>query len=131
MKEEGWKANLLLPEYHLVTFTWGNAPAIDRERGLVVIKPSGVAYADIRPEDMAVVELGGRQVEGKCRPSSDTPTHLALYQGFPNTGGVVHTHSRWANTVAQRGEGIPAIGTTHADDFYGTVPCTRPRRRRL
>lgn len=126
LKEEVWNANLQLPAYHLVTLTWGNVSGIDRTQGLMVIKPSGVAYTAMRPEDMAVVDLEGRQVEGRFRPSSDTPTHLALYQGFPDIGGIVHTHSRWATVFAQQGRGIPATGTTHADDFYGPVPCTRP-----
>ena len=120
------EANLLLPEYGLVTFTWGNVSGIDRENGLVVIKPSGVPYKGMTPEDMVVVDLGGRVVEGKWKPSSDTPTHLELYKAFPACGGIVHTHSRWATTFAQAGRPIPAMGTTQADCFHGDIPCTRP-----
>ncbi|MBO4425672.1 MAG: L-ribulose-5-phosphate 4-epimerase [Clostridiales bacterium] len=118
-------ANLLLPEYDLVTFTWGNVSAIDRESGLVVIKPSGVEYDEMSADDMVVVDLDGNVVEGKYKPSSDTPTHVALYKAFPEVGGIVHTHSRWATSFAQAGCGIPAYGTTHADTFYGEIPCTR------
>ena len=119
------KANLELPRYGLVTFTWGNVSAIDRETGLVVIKPSGVAYDGMQPEDMVVVDLDGKVVEGKYKPSSDTPTHVALYKAFPAIGGIVHTHSRWATTFAQAKMGVPALGTTHGDYFYGEIPCTR------
>lgn len=119
------EANVLLPVYKLVTFTWGNVSAIDRESGLVVIKPSGVSYDNMTPEDMVVVDLDGKVVEGKWRPSSDTPTHLELYKAFPKCGGIVHTHSRWATTFAQAGMDIPAMGTTHGDYFYGDIPCTR------
>ena len=126
LKEQVCRANLLLPEYGLVTFTWGNASGIDREAGLVVIKPSGVPYAGMGPEDMVVVDLSGTVVEGKWKPSSDTQTHLELYRAFPKCGGVVHTHSRWATSYAQAGRSIRALGTTHADYFYGDVPCTRP-----
>ena len=126
LKEQVWKANLKLPEYGLVTFTWGNVSGIDRERGLVVIKPSGVDYAAMTAEDMVVVDLNGNTVEGKWRPSSDTPTHVELYKAFPACGGIVHTHSRWATTFAQAGREIPAMGTTQGDYFYGAVPCTRP-----
>ena len=126
LKEQVCRANLLLPEYGLVTFTWGNASGIDRENGLVVIKPSGVPYAGMQPEDMVVVDLSGMVVEGKWKPSSDTPTHLELYKAFPACGGIVHTHSRWATSFAQAGQPIRAMGTTHADYFYGDVPCTRP-----
>lgn len=126
LKEEVCKANLLLPKYGLVTFTWGNVSAIDRESGLVIIKPSGVEYDSMTPDDMVVLELAtGKQVEGALKPSSDTPTHLALYRAFDTIGGVVHTHSRWATTMAQAGRGIPPLGTTHADYFYGEIPCTR------
>lgn len=126
LKEIVWKTNLELPRYGLVTFTWGNVSGIERAKGLVVIKPSGVEYDAMTPEDMVVVELAtGKTVEGKWKPSSDMPTHLALYQAFPAIGGVVHTHSRWATSWAQAGRGIPAYGTTHADYFYGEVPCTR------
>lgn len=120
------EANLLLPKHNLVTFTWGNVSGIDREKGLVVIKPSGVDYDGITPDDMVVVDLDGNKVEGKWKPSSDTPTHVVLYRAFPECGGVVHTHSRWATTFAQAGMSIPAMGTTHADYFYGDIPCTRP-----
>ena len=126
LKQDVLEANLLLPKYDLVTFTWGNVSGIDRESGLVVIKPSGVSYDGMGPEDMVVVDLDGRVVEGKWKPSSDTPTHVALYKAFPNIGGVVHTHSRWATTFAQAGVDIPAMGTTQADYFYGDIPCTRP-----
>ena len=119
-------ANLLLPKYDLVTFTWGNVSGIDRERGLVVIKPSGVPYETMTPEDMVIVDLEGNAVEGKWKPSSDTDTHVALYRAFPACGGIVHTHSRWATTFAQAGRPIPAMGTTQADYFYGAIPCTRP-----
>ena len=125
LKQQVLEANLLLPGYGLVTFTWGNVSGIDREKGLVVIKPSGVEYDGMTADDMAVVDLeSGKAVEGK-KPSSDTATHLALYRAFPALGGIVHTHSRWATSFAQAGEGIPALGTTHADAFYGEVPCTR------
>ncbi len=126
LKEKVLKANLLLPKYNLVTFTWGNVSAIDREKGLVVIKPSGVEYDEMTAQDMVVVELAtGKTVDGALKPSSDTPTHLELYRKFKNIGGIVHTHSRWATIFAQMGEGIPALGTTHADYFYGEIPCTR------
>ncbi len=126
LKERVLKANLLLPEYKLITFTWGNVSGIDREKGLVVIKPSGVSYDTMCAEDMVVVDLDGNVVEGKWRPSSDTATHLELYKAFPNVGGIVHTHSRWATTFAQAGMAIPAMGTTQGDYFYGDIPCTRP-----
>ncbi len=119
------EANLDLPKYGLVTFTWGNVSGIDRDQGLVVIKPSGVPYEKLKLEDLVVIDLEGNQVEGKLRPSSDTPTHLVLYKAFPQVGGIVHTHSPWATIWAQAGRGIPALGTTHADYFYGEVPCTR------
>jgi L-ribulose-5-phosphate 4-epimerase len=126
LKKQVLEANLLLPKYNLVTFTWGNVSGIDRETGLVVIKPSGVPYEGMRAEDMVVVDLDGKVVEGKWKPSSDTPTHVELYKAFPDCGGIVHTHSRWATTFAQAGMGIPAMGTTQADYFYGEIPCTRP-----
>ncbi|MBE6996806.1 MAG: L-ribulose-5-phosphate 4-epimerase [Ruminococcaceae bacterium] len=126
LKKEVLDANLMLPAHGLVTFTWGNVSGIDRERGLVVIKPSGVPYETMTAEDMVVVDLQGNVVEGKWKPSSDTPTHLALYNAFSCIGGVVHTHSRWATTFAQAGKSIPAMGTTHGDYFYGDIPCTRP-----
>ncbi len=126
LKELVCQANLQLPKHGLVTFTWGNVSGIDRAQGLVVIKPSGVAYDDMQPKDMVVVALEtGKVVEGKLKPSSDTPTHLELFRAFPNIGGVVHTHSRWATSFAQAGRGLAALGTTHADYFYGEVPCTR------
>jgi L-ribulose-5-phosphate 4-epimerase len=124
--QDVWKANLDLPRHGLVVFTWGNASGIDRERGLVVIKPSGVPYEELRPEHLVVVDLTGKVVQGSRHPSSDTPTHLALYRAFPEIGGIVHTHSRWATSWAQAGLDLPAFGTTHADHFHGDVPCTRP-----
>ncbi|EPR29283.1 MULTISPECIES: L-ribulose-5-phosphate 4-epimerase [Geobacillus] len=126
LKRAVLEANLQLPQYRLVTFTWGNVSGIDRERGLVVIKPSGVAYDKLTIDDMVVVDLTGNVVEGDLKPSSDTPTHLWLYKQFPGIGGIVHTHSTWATVWAQAGKGIPALGTTHADYFYGEIPCTRP-----
>ncbi len=126
LKQSVCEANLLLPKYGLVTFTWGNVSGIDRASGLVAIKPSGVEYDCMGPEDMVLVDLDGRVVEGKWKPSSDTATHVALYRAFPNIGGVVHTHSRWATSFAQAGMCIPAMGTTQADYFYGDIPCTRP-----
>jgi len=126
LKEEVFQANLLLPKHRLVTFTWGNVSAIDRASGHVVIKPSGVEYDSMRAEDMVVITLDGMVVEGAMKPSSDTPTHLALYSAFPEIGGVVHTHSPWATVWAQAGRSVQAYGTTHADDFYGAIPCTRP-----
>lgn len=126
LKQKVYEANMLLPHYKLVTFTWGNVSGVDREKGLMVIKPSGVEYDTMKPEDMVVVDLEtGKKVEGDLNPSSDTDTHVALYNAFPHIGGVVHTHSRWATTFAQAGMGIPALGTTHADYFYGEIPCTR------
>ena len=125
LKEQVCRANLLLPKHGLVTFTWGNVSGIDRARGLVVIKPSGVEYDGMGPDDMVVVDLDGNVVEGHYKPSSDTPTHIELYKAFPNIGGVVHTHSRWATSFAQAGMGIPAYGTTQGDYFYGEIPCTR------
>lgn len=125
LKQQVLEANLLLPKYGLVTFTWGNVSAIDRERGLVVIKPSGVEYDTMTVDDMVVVDLDGNTVEGTLRPSSDLPTHLVFYKAFPAVGGVVHTHSRWATAWAQAGRGIPAYGTTQGDYFYGEIPCTR------
>jgi L-ribulose-5-phosphate 4-epimerase len=125
LRQQVLEANLDLPKYRLVTFTWGNVSGIDREQGLVVIKPSGVPYEDLKAEDLVVVDLQGNLVEGKLKPSSDTPTHLALYRAFPSIGGIVHTHSSWATSWAQAGRAIPALGTTHADYFYGEVPCTR------
>ncbi|CAH5410541.1 L-ribulose-5-phosphate 4-epimerase [Serratia marcescens] len=126
LKQQVLEANLDLPRHKLVTFTWGNVSAVDRERGLVVIKPSGVEYEHMTAEDMVVVDLAsGRTVEGAKKPSSDTATHLALYREFADIGGIVHTHSRHATIWAQAGLDIPAWGTTHADYFYGAIPCTR------
>lgn len=125
LKQDVLEANLLLPKYGLITFTWGNVSEIDRESGLVVIKPSGVPYDGMTAEDMVVVDLGGNVVEGKWKPSSDTPTHLALYKAFLGCGGIVHTHSRWATSFAQAGVGIAPLGTTQGDYFYGEIPCTR------
>ncbi len=126
LKEQVLQANLMLVEHKLVTFTWGNVSGIDRERGLVVIKPSGVEYSAMRANDMVVVSLeDGAVVEGALKPSSDTPTHLVLYRAYDGIGGVVHTHSRWATVYAQAGRGIPPLGTTHGDYFYGEIPCTR------
>lgn len=126
LKKIVYEANQALPKYKLVTFTWGNVSGIDREKGLVVIKPSGVKYEEMTVDDMVVVDLEGNVVEGNLKPSSDTPTHLVLYKNFPDIGGVVHTHSPWATSWAQAGKSIPPLGTTHADYFYGSIPCTRP-----
>ena len=127
LKADVLAANLALPAHHLVTFTWGNVSAVDDTRQWMVIKPSGVEYDVMTADDMVVVSLAtGEKVEGKWRPSSDTATHVALYNAFPHIGGVVHTHSRWATSWAQAGRSIPAYGTTHGDYFYGAVPCTRP-----
>lgn len=125
LKQEVYEANMLLPKYHLVTFTWGNVSGIDREKGLFVIKPSGVDYDKLTPDSMVVVNLEGEVVEGDYCPSSDTPTHVVLYNRFQEIGGVVHTHSPWATSWAQAGRGIPCYGTTHADYLYGQVPCVR------
>jgi L-ribulose-5-phosphate 4-epimerase len=126
LKRRVLDANFALVKYNLVIFTWGNVSEIERTRGLVAIKPSGVSYAAMTVNDIVVVDLDGRVVEGKLRPSSDTPTHLELYRNFPNIGGVAHTHSRYATVFAQKHKAIPACGTTHADYFHGQVPCTRP-----
>lgn len=125
LKKKVCKANLDLVKHGLVLFTWGNASAIDREKGLVVIKPSGVNYDNMKPEDVVVVDLEGNVVEGENKPSSDMATHLVLYKEFPDIGGVVHTHSEWATIWSQAGQPVPALGTTHADYFYGDIPCTR------
>jgi L-ribulose-5-phosphate 4-epimerase len=125
LKKQVFEANIDLVKYGLVIFTWGNVSGIDREKGLVVIKPSGVSYDNMTADDMVVVDMNGNVVEGKYKPSSDTPTHLVLYKKFEKLGGVVHTHSEWATSWAQAGLPIPALGTTHADYFYGSVPCTR------
>ena len=124
---------MLLPKYGLVTFTWGNVSEIDRESGLFVIKPSGVDYDLLTPDDMVVMDLNGNKVEGRYRPSSDTPTHLELYKAFPEIGGIVHTHSSYATSWAQAGRSIPCYGTTHADYIYGEVPCLRclTKKKRL
>ena len=129
LKEKVCKANLDLVKHGLVIFTWGNVSAIDRETGLVVIKPSGVSYDDMKPSDMVVVDLEGNVVEGSLRPSSDTPTHLVLYKAFPEIGGVVHTHSTFATAWAQAGRDIPSLGTTHADYFHDDIPCTRDMKK--
>lgn len=126
LKQKVLEANLELVEKNLVIYTWGNVSGIDREKGLIVIKPSGVDYDKLKAEDMVVVDLEGNVVEGKLKPSSDTPTHVVLYNAFKEIGGVVHTHSEWATSFAQAGLSIPAFGTTHADYFYGEIPCTRP-----
>lgn len=128
LKHAVLEANLALPKYKLVTFTWGNVSGIDREQGLVVIKPSGVPYDNMQVEHLVVMDLDGNQIEGTLRPSSDTPTHLVLYKAFAEIGGIVHTHSHWCTSWAQAGRGIPPLGTTHADYFYGEIPCTRKMR---
>jgi len=125
LKEQVLKANLELPQYGLVTFTWGNVSGYDKDSGLVVIKPSGVPYSEMTVDDLVVVDLEGNVVEGDKKPSSDTPTHLVLYKNFKDIGGVVHTHSPWATSWAQAGRALPALGTTHGDYFYGEIPCTR------
>ena len=125
LKQKVYEANMLLPAYHLVTFTWGNVSGIDREKGLFVIKPSGVPYEELKPKDMVVIDMEGNKVEGKMNPSSDTPTHAWLYKSFDKIGGVVHTHSSYATSWAQSGRSIPCYGTTHADYYYGEVPCLR------
>lgn len=126
LKQEVYEANMLLPKYNLVTFTWGNVSGIDRDTGAMVIKPSGVSYETMKPSDMVVVDIEtGKKIEGDLNPSSDTDTHVCLYRDFKDIKGIVHTHSRWATIFSQMGKGIPALGTTHADYFYGTIPCTR------
>lgn len=125
LKKKVYEANILLPKYGLVTFTWGNVSAIDRESGYFVIKPSGVEYEDMGPEDMVIMDLDGNKIEGKLNPSSDTATHIEIYKGFKEVGGIVHTHSSYATSWAQAGRGIPCYGTTHADYFYGEIPCVR------
>ena len=128
LKEIVLQENLQLIQQGLVTLTWGNVSQIDREIGAIVIKPSGIPYERMTVEDMVVVDLEGKRLDGKWNPSSDLPTHIELYRAFPNIGGVVHTHSRWATVFAQCGRAIPSLGTTHADAFYGEVPCTRAMR---
>ena len=125
LKKAVYEANMLLPKHGLVTFTWGNVSQIDRETGYFAIKPSGVDYDKLTPDDMVIMDLEGNKIEGRYNPSSDTPTHLELYKSFPNIGGVVHTHSPWATSWAQAGRGIPCYGTTHADYMYGEIPCVR------
>ncbi|EOI01801.1 L-ribulose-5-phosphate 4-epimerase [Enterococcus moraviensis ATCC BAA-383] len=125
LKEEVFQANLALPKHGLIKYTWGNVSAIDREQELFVIKPSGVDYETLTAQDMVVCDLNGQVIEGNLNPSSDTPTHAVLYQHFPEIGGIVHTHSTWATIWAQAGLDVPAMGTTHADTFYGSIPCTR------
>ena len=125
LKQKVYEANMMLPKYHLVTFTWGNVSGVDRETGLFVIKPSGVPYEELRPEDMVVVDFDGNKVEGDLNPSTDTPTHAYLYKCWDNIGGVIHTHSSYATSWAQAGRSIPCYGTTHADYFYGEIPCLR------
>ena len=126
LKEQVLKANLALPKHDLVTFTWGNVSAVDRESGLIAIKPSGVEYDEMTADDIVLVSLEtGERVEGRLKPSSDTPTHVELYRAFPSIGGIVHTHSRWATSFAQAGVGIIPMGTTQGDYFYGEIPCTR------
>jgi L-ribulose-5-phosphate 4-epimerase len=126
LKKKVYEANMLLPEYGLVVFTWGNVSGIDREKDLMVIKPSGVAYDELSPDKMVVIDVKtGKKVEGELKPSSDTDTHLVLYRNFRNIGGIVHTHSKWAVSYAQAGKGVRPLGTTQADYFYGEIPCTR------
>lgn len=125
LKQKVYEANMELPKRNLITYTWGNVSGIDREKGLFVIKPSGVDYSELRPCDMVVMDLNGNKIEGNLNPSSDTKTHIELYKSFKDIGGVVHTHSPWATSWAQAGKGIPCYGTTHADYFYGTIPCAR------
>lgn len=126
LKQRVYEANLLLPKYQLITLTWGNVSEIDRDSGLVAIKPSGVDYDHFKPEDVVLVDLDGKVIEGKLNPSTDTPTHIELYKAFPNIGAIVHTHSRWATIYAQMRKSIVPLGTTHADYFHGTIPCIRP-----
>jgi L-ribulose-5-phosphate 4-epimerase len=130
LKEKVLQANLSLVKHGLVIFTWGNVSGIDRDKGLVVIKPSGVSYNDMKAADMVIVDLEGNVVEGDLNPSSDTPTHIVLYKNFKKIGGIVHTHSEWATSWAQAGRPVPAYGTTHADYFYGEIPCTRKLTRK-
>jgi L-ribulose-5-phosphate 4-epimerase len=130
LKHSVYLANQELVHFNLVIFTWGNVSGIDREEGLVVIKPSGVTYNEMTPDDMVVVDMKGKVVEGKYKPSSDTATHLEIYRNFKNTGGIVHTHSEWATSWAQAGRAIPPFGTTHADYFFGEIPCTRKMKKK-
>jgi L-ribulose-5-phosphate 4-epimerase len=130
LKREAFEANLRLPEHGLIHLNFGNASAIDRRRGILAIKPSGVAYGSLKPSDMVLVDLEGKKVEGRLRPSSDTPTHVELYKGFGHLGGIVHTHSVYATAFAQAGKSIPVLGTTHADFFGGPIPVTRPMTKK-
>ena len=125
LKKQSYEANMLLPKLNLVIFTWGNVSVIDRQEGLIAIKPSGVPYDELKAEDIVVCDLEGKVVEGRYKPSSDLPTHVELYRSFKEVGGVCHTHSKWATIFAQAGQCVKALGTTHADYFYGPVPCTR------
>lgn len=125
LKKKVYEANMLLPKYNLITFTWGNVSEIDRQTGYFVIKPSGVDYEKMKPEDMVVMDLEGNKIEGNLKPSSDTPTHIELYKAFKNIKAVVHTHSSWATSWAQAARAIPCYGTTHADYMYGEIPCAR------
>ncbi len=125
LKQKVYEANMLLPKHGLITFTWGNVSGIDREKGLFVIKPSGVEYDELKPSDMVIMDLMGNKIEGALNPSSDTKTHMILYREFPEIGGIVHTHSPYAVGWAQAGEDLPCFGTTHADYFYGSIPCAR------
>lgn len=129
LKERVCRANIALKTEGLITLTWGNVSELDRATGYVAIKPSGVSYDALTPDDIVIVDLNGNKIEGDLAPSSDTPTHLELYRRFPSIGGITHTHSRFATIFAQCGRSIPALGTTHADAFYGSVPCTRPMTR--
>jgi L-ribulose-5-phosphate 4-epimerase len=129
LKKQVCDANKALVDHRLVVFTWGNVSGIDRENELVAIKPSGIGYADLKPEDIVILNLDGKVVEGNLKPSSDTPTHLELYRNFKNIGGIVHTHSEWATSWAQAGRAIPPFGTTHADYYFGEIPCTRFMRK--
>ena len=129
LKQQVYEANMELPKRGLITYTWGNVSGIDRETGYFVIKPSGVEYDLLKPEDMVVMDLEGNKIEGKYKPSSDTPTHIELYKAFKDIGGIVHTHSPWATSFAQAKKSIPCYGTTHADYFYGEIPCARPLTR--
>jgi L-ribulose-5-phosphate 4-epimerase len=129
LKQKVWQANLDLVKHGLVVFTWGNVSGFDEDKNLVVIKPSGVDYGEMKPDDMVVVDLQGNIMDGDLKPSSDTPTHLELYRNFKGIKGIVHTHSEWATSWAQAGRSIPALGTTHADYFYGSIPCTRTLTR--
>ncbi|MFO7659204.1 MAG: L-ribulose-5-phosphate 4-epimerase [Bacteroidales bacterium] len=130
LKLQVFNANMALVAHKLVIFTWGNVSGIDRDKKLMVIKPSGVSYEEMTPEDMVVMDMDGNVVEGKLKPSSDSATHLVLYRSFKNTGGIVHTHSEWATSWAQSGLDIPCYGTTHADYFYGAIPCTRRLKKK-